>query len=65
MTGPTLGRLGEEGPEAVVPLKHGGGLGTTVIVNMDGATILGGDLEDTVVEIVDRAVRRGVVLGAT
>ena len=67
VTGPTLARIGEEGPEAVVPLDRAGGLGRGLTVNvyMDGATVLGGDLEDTIVEVVDRAVRRGVQLGVT
>ena len=66
VTGPTIAGLAMNNrPEAVVPLDRAGGLGLTVNVNMDGATILGGDLEDSIVEVVDRAVRRGVVLGAT
>ena len=31
---PTLTMIGENGPEAVIPLGHGGGIGNTVIVNL-------------------------------
>ena len=66
VTGPTIAGLAMNNrPEAVVPLDRAGGLGLTVNVYMDGATILGGDLEDSIVEVVDRAVRRGVVFGST
>ena len=67
MTGPTLARIGEAGPEAVVPLDRLGGLGggLTVQVYMDGATILEAeDAEAYVVDMMDRAVRRGVALGS-
>ena len=64
MTGPTVARLGEEGPEAIVPLGQGFG-GLTVQVVMDGATILAADDAETyITDMVDRAVRRGVKLGA-
>ena len=67
VTGPTFAKLGEEGPEVVVPLdKLGKGMGLTVQVSMDGATILqADDAEQYIVDMVDRAVRRGVVLGVT
>ena len=67
MTGPTLAMIGEAGPEAVVPLdKLGKGSGLTVQVYMDGSTILTAeDAEQWTVDMVDRAVRRGVQLGVT
>ena len=67
VTGPTIAGLAMNNrPEAVVPLDRRGGLGLTVQVYMDGATILqADDAEQYIVEMVDRAVRRGVVLGAT
>jgi hypothetical protein len=34
VTSPTLAMIGEAGPEAVVPLSHGGFGGTTIVVNM-------------------------------
>ena len=69
VTGPTIAGLAMNNrPEAVIPLDRasrlGGGL--TVQVNMDGATILeADDAEEYIVDMVDRAVRRGVVLGST
>ena len=65
VTGPTLARLGEAGPEAVIPLGRGGvGGGLTVQVVLDGATILAADdAEYYITDMVDRAVRRGVKLG--
>ena len=67
MTGPTLAMIGEKGPEAVVPLDRAGGFGRglTVQVYLDGATILqADDAEEYIVDMVDRAVRRGVEFGA-
>ena len=67
VTGPTIAGLAMNNrPEAVVPLDRAGGLGLTVQVYMDGATILeADDAEQYIVNMVDRAVRRGVVLGST
>ena len=69
VTGPTIAGLAMNNrPEAVVPLDRAGGLGggLTVKVYMDGATILeADDAEQYIVDMVDRAVRRGVVLGST
>ena len=67
VTGPTIAGLAMNNrPEAVVPLDRAGGLGLTVNVYMDGATILeADDAEQYIVDMVDRAVRRGVVLGST
>ena len=69
VTGPTIAGLAMNNrPEAVIPLDRAGGLGggLTVKVYMDGATILeADDAEEYIVDMVDRAVRRGVVLGET
>ena len=69
VTGPTIAGLAMNNrPEAVIPLDRAGGLGggLTVKVYMDGATILeADDAEEYIVDMVDRAVRRGVVLGST
>ena len=35
VTGPTLALIGEAGPEAVVPLGKGGGMGNTFNINID------------------------------
>ena len=67
VTGPTIAGLAMNNrPEAVIPLDRAGGLGLTVNVYMDGATIFeADDAEQYVVTMMDRAIRRGVVLGAT
>ena len=55
VTKPTIALIGERGPEAVIPLtgNGGGGMGLTVIVDMQGAQIFGmGDF--------DARVRQGV-----
>lgn len=49
VTRPTLGLVGEAGPEAVIPLSKAGGLGgTTVVVNVAGSVISERDLVDAV-----------------
>jgi hypothetical protein len=50
---PTVALIGEAGPEAVVPLGKGGGMGTTVIVNVAGFVVTERDLVE--------AVREGLV----
>jgi hypothetical protein len=42
VTGPTLAVVGEAGPEAVVPLGRGGGIGgdTTIVVNVNAGTVV-------------------------
>jgi len=37
VTGPTLGMVGEAGPEAIIPLDRAGSLGTTININVSGA----------------------------
>ena len=37
VTAPTLALIGEAGPEAVIPLSRGGGLGTSIVINVSGA----------------------------
>lgn len=36
VTGPTLAMIGEAGPEAVIPLGSGGGMGNNVTINVNG-----------------------------
>ena len=65
VTGPTIARLGEEGPEVVAPLdklERGLGGGLTIVFEGD---IYGEDFNDRVRDAVDDATRRGVVFGAT
>lgn len=52
---PTLALIGEAGPEAVVPLGRGGGMGSTYTINVNVAP--GGDLVQTGRQIVE-AIRQ-------
>ena len=66
MTGPTLARIGEAGPEAVVPLDKLGksGLGGGLTIIFQGDVYGGEDFGDRVRDAVDEATRRNVVFGA-
>lgn len=66
VTGPTLGLIGEAGPEAVIPLSRAGALGVgPSVVFGPGAIVIHGsliaerDLEETVAGAVNDAWRRG------
>jgi hypothetical protein len=58
---PTLAMLGERGPEAVVPLGRGGGMGSmNVTVNIAEGAIVGvDDLQDTIAQTVRDTAERG------
>jgi len=57
---PTLAMIGERGPEAVVPLGRGGGMGTTNQFHFHGAVYGVEDLKEAVVEAVrDHAISGG------
>jgi len=57
---PTLAMIGEGGPEAVVPLGRGGGVGaTTLTINILGPTYGFDDFEERVTEAIQDGVRRG------
>ena len=57
---PTLAMLGERGPEAVVPLGKGGGMGTVNNFHFHGAVYGIEDLKEAVVEAVrDHAISGG------
>jgi len=53
VTRPTFALVGERGPEAVVPLKHSGGMGNVMIVNVYGNLL-------TERQLVDGILRRAV-----
>jgi hypothetical protein len=58
VTGPTLGVVGEAGPEAIIPLDRAGGIGTTyVTINVSGAD------PQAVVEALRRYTRANGPLG--
>ena len=60
VTKPTLGLVGEAGPEAVIPLGRGGGMGTTNNFHFHGAVYGVEDLKEAVVEAVrDHAISGG------
>jgi TP901 family phage tail tape measure protein len=50
VTAPTLGLIGEAGPEAVIPLNQVGSMGgtTNVTVNVAGSVLAEGDLAETI-----------------
>jgi len=54
VTQPTLALVGESGPEAIVPLGKGGGIGTTVIVNVYGSVQTEKDLAQTIAREIGR-----------
>ena len=57
---PTLAMIGERGPEAVIPLGKGGGMGTTNNFHFHGAVYGVEDLKEAVVEAVrDHAISGG------
>ena len=61
VTRPTLAMIGEAGPEAVIPLGRGGGMGSlSVTVNIgDGAIVGVDDLTDTIARTVRDVAGRG------
>ena len=61
VTRPTLAMIGESGPEAVVPLGRGGGIGgMNVTVNIAEGAIVGvDDLQDTIAQTVRDTAERG------
>jgi hypothetical protein len=60
VTQPTLAMIGEAGPEAVVPLGRGGGMGTTNNFHFHGSVYGVEDLKEAVVEAVrDHAISGG------
>ena len=58
---PTLAMIGERGPEAVIPLGRGGGMGSmNVPVNIAEGAIVGvDDLQDTIAQTVRDTAERG------
>lgn len=60
VTGPTLGLVGEAGPEAVIPLNQANGLGG-ITINIQGGTFLSEnaaeDFGDMLVDVLKRHIR--------
>jgi len=57
VTSPTLGLIGEAGPEAVVPLSEGG-FGTTYVVNINGDIYGVSDLETRIERVIQRTANK-------
>jgi hypothetical protein len=59
VTGPTLALIGEAGPEAVIPLSRGGGVGTTINLTVNaGMGTDGGDVGRQIVDALRQYERR-------
>ena len=54
VTSPTLGLVGEAGPEAIIPLDKANGIGTSYVININGDVYGVSDLESR----IERAIQR-------
>lgn len=57
---PTLRLLGEDGPEAVIPLNRGGGIGGSLTVDLRGATFLNEEVPKQLVDAIARALGKSL-----
>lgn len=55
---PTLGLVGEAGPEAIVPLNEAGGIGTTYVININGDVYGVSDLETRIEKVIQRTANK-------
>lgn len=63
VTRPTLGLVGEAGPEAVIPLNRAGGLGTNISITVNaGMGADGAEIGDQIVDALKRYQRRNGAL---
>ena len=64
VTSPTMALIGEAGPEAVIPLSRGGGLGggITITINNAGSVIAEGDLVSSIRNALLQAQNNGQVI---
>ena len=58
VTGPTLGIVGEAGPEAVIPLDRANGIGTTYVININGDVYGVSDLETRIERVIQRTANK-------
>jgi hypothetical protein len=66
VTGPTLGLIGEAGPEAVIPLKRAGGMGTTINLTVNaGMGADGTQVGEQIVSALRQYQRRNGALPLT
>ena len=57
VTSPTLAMIGESGPEAVIPLSRGGGMGGSYTINVNGGLSSSAEIGQAVVNAI-RAFNR-------
>ena len=57
VTRPTMALVGERGPEAVIPLNRAGGMGPTVIVNVQGSVLEEEGLARRITRVMEGAGR--------
>jgi phage-related minor tail protein len=63
VTRPTLGLVGEAGPEAVIPLNRSSGLGTSISITVNaGMGADGAEIGDQIVDALKRYQRRNGAL---
>jgi len=62
---PTLAMIGEAGAEAVIPLDRMGGMGTKVVVNVQGSVISEGQLQSVIQDVLYNLNRTGAVTQLT
>jgi phage-related minor tail protein len=66
VTGPTLGLIGEAGPEAIIPLNRAGGMGTTINLTVNaGMGTDGGAVGEQIVSALRQYQRRNGALPLT
>ena len=58
VTGPTLGLVGEAGPEAIIPLDKANGVGTTYVINIQGDVYGVNDLETRIERVIQRTANK-------
>ena len=61
VTRPTFALIGEAGPEAIIPLGRGGGVGSTIVVNVNiaGSVVSEHELDTRIHKTVNRRAQRG------
>lgn len=68
VTSPTLAMIGERGPEAVVPLSRGGGIGDGVHIHFHNGTFIGSNADAVARELAgpirNQLIKTGVRVGA-
>lgn len=58
VTSPTIGLVGEAGPEAIIPLDKANGVGTTYVINIQGDVYGVNDLETRIERVIQRTANK-------